>query len=210
MNFQYYVNYIAIVEEGSLTSASNKLGVAQPALSNQIKAMEQVYNTRLFHRGSGSHRLELTETGRILYEKSKIMVEAENSAKNEIANHVNGTRTILKIGVLDSLDSRGLLALITEYSEQYPETEIVLREAQPVTWVFLLRSRPAWENGRITAGRLRIRCPEGLTFSAEEKHVTDPRMARNWQGSLWRVLLRHEPEERFRSEFVFSAISQEA
>ena len=88
--------------------------------------------------------------------------------------------------------------------------EIVLREAQPVTWVFLLRSRPAWENGRITAGRLRIRCPEGLTFSAEEKPVTDPRMARNWQGSLWRVLLRHEPEERFRPEFVFSAISQEA
>lgn len=129
MNFQYYVNYIAIVEEGSLTSASNKLGVAQPALSNQIKAMEQVYNTRLFHRGSGSHRLELTETGRILYEKSKIMVEAENSAKNEIADHVNGTRTILKIGVLDSLDSRGLMALINEYSEQYPETEIVLREA---------------------------------------------------------------------------------
>lgn len=129
MNFQYYVNYVTIVEEGSLTSASNKLGVAQPALSNQIKAMEQVYNTRLFHRGSGSHRLELTETGRILYEKSKIMIDAESSAKNEIADHVNGNKNMLNIGVLDSLDSRGLMHLINEFSERNPEAEIVLREA---------------------------------------------------------------------------------
>ena len=129
LNFQYYVNYVTIVEEGSLTSASNKLGVAQPALSNQIKAMEEVYNTRLFHRGSGSHRLELTETGRILYEKSKIMIEAESSAKNEIADHVSGNGSVLKIGVLDSLDSRGVMHLINEHSERYPDTEIVMKEA---------------------------------------------------------------------------------
>lgn len=40
MNFQYYVNFIAIVEEETLTAASKKLGVAQPALSNQLKSME--------------------------------------------------------------------------------------------------------------------------------------------------------------------------
>lgn len=51
MNFQYYVNFIAIVEEETLTAASKKLGVAQPALSNQLKSMEQRFGTRLFHRG---------------------------------------------------------------------------------------------------------------------------------------------------------------
>ena len=66
------------------------------------------------------------------------------------------------------------------------------------------------ENGRITAGQLTIRCPEGLEYSAEEKPVTDTRMARNWPGSLWRVMLKGSPGNRFRTTFVFSAKDREA
>ena len=90
------------------------------------------------------------------------------------------------------------------------EDEGVLRTAQEVTWVFLLRDRPVWENGQVRAGRLVIRCPEGLQYSAEEKPVTDPRMARNWPGSLWRVQLRHSAAERFRGTVVFSEKDREA
>ena len=39
MNLQYYFNYVTIVEEGSLTAASRKLHIAQPALSNQISSL---------------------------------------------------------------------------------------------------------------------------------------------------------------------------
>ena len=41
MNLQYFYNFVIIVEEGSLTAAARKLNIAQPALSNQIKAMEK-------------------------------------------------------------------------------------------------------------------------------------------------------------------------
>ena len=88
--------------------------------------------------------------------------------------------------------------------------EIELDEEKPVTWVFLLREKPDWEDHRVRAGRLQISCPEELDFSAEEKPVTDPRMARNWSGSLWRVLLRSEAAADFRAEFVFSATDREA
>ena len=87
--------------------------------------------------------------------------------------------------------------------------EGTLRTAQEVTWVFLLRNEPVWNNGRITAGKLVIRCPQGLLFSKEEKPVTDPRMARNWPGSLWRVKLRNGKADRFSGTFVFSAEDQE-
>ena len=90
------------------------------------------------------------------------------------------------------------------------EDEIRLQEAKTVTWIFLLREKPAWEDGRVTAGRLRIRCPEGLDFSAEEKPVTDPRMARNWPGSLWRVRLQGKPAKSFSAEFAFTVKDQEA
>ena len=88
--------------------------------------------------------------------------------------------------------------------------EVELEEEKPVTWVFLLREKPVWENGRVTAGRMRISCPEELEFSAEEKPVTDPRMARNWPGSLWRVRLQGKPCKRFSAEFAFTVKDQEA
>ncbi len=88
--------------------------------------------------------------------------------------------------------------------------EGVLSDAKPVTWVFLLRHEPAWENGQITAGNLVIRCPEGLEFTKEEKPVADRRMARCWPGSLWRVCLKGGATDRFRRTFVFSAKNREA
>ena len=88
--------------------------------------------------------------------------------------------------------------------------EGTLRNAQEVTWVFLLRHQPMPENGRIRAGKMMIRYPEGLAFTAEEKPVTDARMARSWPGSLWRVMLRSGLTEQFRMTFVFSAADREA
>ena len=79
-----------------------------------------------------------------------------------------------------------------------------------VTWVFLLRNEPTWEKGSVIAGKMRIRCPEGLTFTAEEKPVTDARMARSWPGSLWRVRLKSAKADKFRMTFVFSANDREA
>ena len=88
--------------------------------------------------------------------------------------------------------------------------EGTLRSPQEVTWVFLLRDRPEWTEGQVTAGKLAIRCPEGLAFTAEEKPVTDTRMARNWPGSLWRVKLKSGALDSFRMKFVFSAKDREA
>ena len=85
-----------------------------------------------------------------------------------------------------------------------------LRKAQAVTWVFLLREKPVWKNGTVTAGNLQVRCPEGLKFTAEEKPVTDGRMARSWPGSLWRVTLQGAETEQFRMTFEFTARDREA
>ena len=85
-----------------------------------------------------------------------------------------------------------------------------LRTPQEITWVFLLRGEPMMEDGRIRAGNILIRCPEGLAFSAEEKPVKDPRMAKNWPGSLWRVKLRSGKTNRFRMKFEFLPNNREA
>ena len=88
--------------------------------------------------------------------------------------------------------------------------EIRLENAQDITWVFLLREQPVRDGNRIRSGKMIIGCPEGLAFSAEEKPVTDARMARNWPGSLWRVRLQSEKTDWISAAFVFSAAEQEA
>ena len=52
MTTDTYRNFIAIVECGNILAASQKLMVAQPALSNQLKNLEKNMGTRLLNRGS--------------------------------------------------------------------------------------------------------------------------------------------------------------
>ena len=122
MNLQYYFNYVTIVEEGSLTAASRKLHIAQPALSNQIKAMEQKYGTRLFFRGA--RRLELTDAGMILYQKAKRMCEIEQAAKNEIASGFSGQKGMLRVGVTPSVSGGIIADVLLDFAQKYPQTEI--------------------------------------------------------------------------------------
>ena len=128
MNFSYYANYITIVEEGSLTAASRKLRIAQPALSNQIKALETAYGARLFYRGA--RHLELTDAGRILYQKAKWMTEIETAARNEIVSGFGGTKGTLRIGISSSFENSRLLDALFAFSERYPDTEIRVYEAE--------------------------------------------------------------------------------
>lgn len=128
MNFNYFKNYVTIVEEGSLIAASRKLKVAQPALSNQIKAMELSYGVRLFYRGA--RRLELTDAGRILYQRAKSMCAIENAARNEIMDGCSGNSGTLKIGVTSSVDNAYLTALFAEFSDKYPNAKVHLCDAE--------------------------------------------------------------------------------
>ena len=147
MNLQYYFNYVTIVEEGSLTAASRKLHVAQPALSNQIKAMEEKYGTRLFFRGA--RRLELTDAGMILYQKAKRMCEIEQAAKNEIASGFSGQKGMLRLGVTPSIAGGKVTDVLLAFAQKYPMTEIKCLEAAPADLCKML------QNGIIEAAVLK-------------------------------------------------------
>ena len=57
------------------------------------------------------------------------------------------------------------------------------------TWVFMLRSRPTVIGSTIASGPVCISFPESFSFTCEEIPVGDPRMAANFPGSLFRILL---------------------
>ena len=132
--------------------------------------------------------------------------EGREYAAREVRCTEDGMRLNLE-GAYEA--SAGVVKL--ERSFRLNETGLVLedrgnlRKADTVTWVFLLRCRPEWRDGILTAGSMKIRCQEGLYFRMEEIPVTDSRMARNWPGSLWRVLLSRENSDKIEERFVFMA-----
>ena len=138
MNLQYYFNYVTIVEEGSLTAAARKLHIAQPALSNQIKAMEQKYGARLFFRGA--RRLELTDAGMILYQQAKRICEIEQAAKNEIASGFSGQKGTLRVGVTPSIADGKITDVLLAFAQKYDQTEIKYLEGSPTDLCKMLQN----------------------------------------------------------------------
>ncbi len=61
--------FAAIAEEGQITKAAKKLHMAQPPLSQQLKALEQELGTLLVERNGKNTKL--TEAGKILYDRAK-------------------------------------------------------------------------------------------------------------------------------------------
>ena len=90
MELESYRNFLAIIEAGSFTGAAECVHVAQPALSKQLKTLENFFGAKLIITTRGSRQLILTEAGRILYQKAKYICSLEDLARNEIDNIIGG------------------------------------------------------------------------------------------------------------------------
>lgn len=118
MNIDYYRNYIMIIEEGSMSAASLKAHVAQPALSNQLKLLEKEFGCELMIRDG--KKLKPTEAGLILYEKCKDICGNEELAQKQIHAYLSGVHGVLRLGIPRFLPDPLLTSLLQEFSRAYP------------------------------------------------------------------------------------------
>ena len=82
---------------------------------------------------------------------------------------------------------------------------IVLARPEPVTWVFLFRQEPHLSESSLKTEKIRLELPDGLEIKVEEIPITDARMAKNWPGSLWRVLLTAPPALTQVADWIFAS-----
>ena len=113
---------LAIAETGSVTRAAELLHIVQPAVSRQLRLLEEDLGTLLFARGRRG--MELTDAGRVLAAHARRALQELDAAKAAIvpsAGTVTGTVTV---GMLPSAVDLLAAPLVSSLKQQYPELTV--------------------------------------------------------------------------------------
>lgn len=126
MDNRQLFNYLRIVEEGSISKAAEKLHLAQPYLSQQLKALEEELGVMLIERTT--RRFQVTEAGRVLSYRARQILDLSEAAVKEVKDYSGGIRGTLSLGCLSSVIETLLTNKINEFHEAYPEVNFDVRQ----------------------------------------------------------------------------------
>jgi LysR family cyn operon transcriptional activator len=114
--------FLAIATHKRMAKAAEALGVAQPTLSQQIRALEQDLGTVLFNRTPQG--MQLTETGHALREHAQRLMVQTEAARTAIAELEGGMAGTLRVGVIYTYSTTFLPKIIGSFGEKYPEVRL--------------------------------------------------------------------------------------
>ena len=122
-NFRLVV-FRAVAEQHSFRKAAEELYLTQPAVSLQIKALEEEVGIQLFDRTGA--QIALTEAGRILLNYSQQAYALLEQAQQEIATLSGGHAGGLALGASTSIAQYVLPRLLGEFSRTYPRVHLTM------------------------------------------------------------------------------------
>ncbi|MFC7394999.1 LysR family transcriptional regulator [Scopulibacillus cellulosilyticus] len=130
--------FIAIVEEGKISAAAERLHISQPPLSQHLKAMEDELGSKLAVRKGKS--IEFTEAGKALYKYALRMNELMEEAKKEVKEVGNGVNGTLSIGT-NTHSVIELPEILHQFQKQYPKVTYKIQQNESLHLCQLVRER---------------------------------------------------------------------
>lgn len=109
----------------SFTKAAELLRMTQPAVTFQIRKLEEMLNVRLFDRSH--NQIKLTSAGDIVFEYSERIIKMYDEMINSISETTNSVAGTLKMGATHSVSDYLLPGLLSAYKKNYPEVRINLK-----------------------------------------------------------------------------------
>jgi len=129
MDLQVLRNFLLVVEQGSISNAATLARLSQPALSRQLRSLEEEFGAELFTRKRRG--VELTEAGEALALQARRILANMREAQVAI-DAVTGKRGgRIALGVPPSLAGLILPDLIREARAAMPDVRLAVREGQP-------------------------------------------------------------------------------
>lgn len=116
--------FVEVVRTGSFSKAAHKLFRSQPAVSLQIRKLEEELKQPLLDRYK--KKIILTETGKTLYEQAKELMEKFDTLKLITSNASKEPKGPLTIATNLSLINNFLPPIIGQFHRKYPKVKVVL------------------------------------------------------------------------------------
>lgn len=113
-------------KEKSVTKAAEILYVTQPAVTMQIKALEQTLEIKLFRKYG--KQLELTEVGKVLFQYAEKIFGVVEQMEYALKGYMELSRGSLTIGTTRSFARHLMPGLISRFQESYPGVKVILKE----------------------------------------------------------------------------------
>ncbi|MGX4641089.1 LysR substrate-binding domain-containing protein [Massilia sp. SYSU DXS3249] len=118
--------FVAIVDHGSLSRAAQVLHVAQPALTQQLRQLEEELGAQLLHRSA--HGVLSTEAGKVFYEHAQAILKQVADARSAVTQLTTRPSGSVTLGLPHSISGALALPLLTAARTTYPEITLQLTE----------------------------------------------------------------------------------
>jgi DNA-binding transcriptional LysR family regulator len=148
MELRHLRYFVAVAEELHFRRAAERLGIAQPALSQQIHQLEQELEILLFHRLTRG--VELADAGQVFLDDARAILDRVEQAKAKAQRVARGDQGMIRIGFTGSASFNPIVpTIIQNYRARFPGMAVSLVESGTSQLVDSLRA------GRVDAAFIR-------------------------------------------------------
>ncbi|HWX20762.1 MAG TPA: LysR substrate-binding domain-containing protein [Candidatus Binatia bacterium] len=153
MELRHLRYFVTVAEELNVSRASARLRISQPAVSRQVRDLEEELGVALFHRQKTG--LKLTAAGEnFLAHARDLLRRSAQAAQAMAAFRKPAAKGALRVGYITPVLASLLTPALRDFGQKSPEVEVVLREMAPGEQVKALRE------GRIDLALPGNPCPE--------------------------------------------------
>lgn len=129
MDLLHLEHFLAVVDEGTLTRAAERVNRSQPAISQSLRRLEEEVGSPLFARDM--QKVALTEAGRVLADYARRLL----TMRDDALRHVSELRTLkagcLSIAAHEAAAVYLLPAPLRSYLNQFPNIKVSIRRSRP-------------------------------------------------------------------------------
>lgn len=126
MELRHIRYFVAVAEELNFTRAAQRLSIAQPPLSRQIRDLEEELEAQLFERSN--HGLTLTPEGDAFLVHARELLSLVERSKEDISELQNGLRGTISIASVEGSVPQQLAAWIGRFKERFPLVQYTIQD----------------------------------------------------------------------------------
>ena len=127
MDLRALMSFVTVCRLGNITRAAEALYISQPALTRQIKALEQELGCQLLVRSTRS--LSLTENGYLFMLRAQEILDLAKQAKNELSENGDILHGVIRVGIVESKIMDYFADAVVQFNKKYPHVQFEVYSA---------------------------------------------------------------------------------